>query len=166
MVFLSVYQLKENILITVYFEKTWLERSYKVLIKEGAKLSHSTFIQSLNYNYILKMNGILKIKKTPLTTFVSSMIYFPNFSCKSWFPVSAFPVVKNNTWWLRSDVLVSLPKNLVSGLVSYHVHMISFQSVDQELLIQNKHMCRSIWLKMHNKYGYAIDHKLLWIIGW
>ena len=54
-----------------------------MLIKEGAKLSHLTFIQSLNYNSILDINGILKMKKTPLTTFVSNMIYFPNFSCKS-----------------------------------------------------------------------------------
>ena len=63
------------------------------------------------------MNVPLKMKKTSLTTFVNNITYFSNFSCKSWFPVSAFPVVITKTWWLWwCSCLTSF---LASGLSSF-----------------------------------------------
>lgn len=94
------------------------------------------------------MNVPLKMKKTSLTTFVNNITYLSNFSCKSWFPVSAFPVVITNTWWLQwCSCLTSF---LASGLSSFLTCPDDQLTVWGSETIQ-KDMCRSIWLNSH--YG-------------
>ena len=90
------------------------------------------------------MNVPLKMKKTSLTTFVNNITYFSNFSCKSWFPVSAFPVVITKTWWLWWCSCLTC--FLVSGLSSFLTCPGDQFTVWGSETIQKKNMCISIWL--------------------
>jgi len=97
------------------------------------------------------MNVPLKMKKTSLTTFVNNITYFSNFSCKSWFPVSAFPVAITNTWWLQWCSCLTCTSFLASGLSSFLTYPDDQLTVWGSETIPN--ICadlQCIWLTSHH----------------